>query len=50
MISEYSPERVLMRVPRQNVASAASSILNSFDVADLTIEEVPIEEIIRKIC
>jgi ABC-2 type transport system ATP-binding protein len=48
-ITEFVPERVLMRVPRERVAAVAAQVLNEFRVADLTIEEVPIEDVIRKI-
>jgi ABC-2 type transport system ATP-binding protein len=48
-IAEWQAERVQFRAPRGEIATIATSILNSYDVADLTIEEVPIEEVIRKI-
>ncbi len=48
-ISEWQPERTQLRAPRDEIATIAASILNSHEVADLTIEEVPIEEVIRKI-
>lgn len=48
-VTEWQPERAQIRAPRGEIAAIASSILNSHDVADLTIEEVPIEEVIRKI-
>jgi ABC-2 type transport system ATP-binding protein len=48
-IAEWQAERVQFRAPRAEIATIATSILNSYDVADLTIEEVPIEEVIRKI-
>ncbi len=38
---------VTLSVPRQTVALAASELLQNFPVEDLTIEEIPIEEIIR---
>lgn len=40
---------VILSVPRSAVAVAAAEILQNFAVNDLTIEEVPIEEIIRKV-
>jgi ABC-type uncharacterized transport system ATPase subunit len=34
-------------VPRQHISKISAEILSRFDVQDLTIEEVPIEDIIR---
>jgi ABC-2 type transport system ATP-binding protein len=49
VVAEYAPERVLLRVRRTSIAAVAATVLNDFPVADLTIEEVPIEEVIRKV-
>jgi ABC-2 type transport system ATP-binding protein len=40
---------IVLAVPRSACAAAAAEILQNFPVADLTIEEVPIEEIIRRV-
>ena len=40
---------VVISVPREATAVAASELLQNFPVEDLTIEEVPIEDIIRKV-
>lgn len=40
---------VIISVPRSATAVAASELLQNFPVDDLTIEEVPIEEVIRKV-
>lgn len=40
---------VVLSVPREAVAVAAAELLQNFPVADLTIEEIPIEEVIRKV-
>ena len=40
---------VIISVPREAVAVAAAEILQNFPVTDLTIEEIPIEEVIRKV-
>lgn len=41
--------QVTISVPRATVAVAASEILQNYEVLDLTIEETPIEEIIRRV-
>lgn len=40
---------ITLEVPRSTIAVAAAELLQNFPVADLTIEEVPIEDIIRKV-
>ena len=48
-VKKISFPEVILSVPRSTVAVAAAEILQSFPVADLTIEEVPIEDVIRKL-
>jgi ABC-2 type transport system ATP-binding protein len=40
--------QVILSVPRAATAVAASELLQNFPVDDLTIEEIPIEDVIRK--
>lgn len=40
---------VVLSVPRSTTAVAAAELLQNFPVEDLTIEEVPVEEIVRKV-
>ena len=46
---EFSPERVVLEVPRKLVTSVAGAILGAMPVADIAIEEVEADEIIRQI-
>ncbi len=48
-IKNLSFPQVTISVPREAVAVAASELLQSFPVEDLTIEEIPIEDVIRKV-
>ena len=48
-VKEYHKISASIHVPRDEVANRASSLLSKFPVADLTIEDPPIEEIIRKV-
>jgi ABC-2 type transport system ATP-binding protein len=41
--------QVVLSVPRSTAAVAAAEILQHMPVADLTIEEEPIEEIVRRV-
>jgi ABC-2 type transport system ATP-binding protein len=41
--------QVILSVPRAATAVAASELLQNFPVDDLTIEEIPIEDVIRKV-
>ena len=40
---------VVLSVPRNAIAVAAAELLQNFAVDDLTIEEIPIEDVIRKV-
>ena len=48
-ILEYEPSRTVIAVARNQSSSVAGKILENFSVEDLTIEEVPIEDIIRDV-
>lgn len=48
-LKNISFPQVTISVPRATVAVAASEILQNFPVDDLTIEEISIEEVIRKV-
>ena len=48
-IKKLAFPEVVLSVPRSTTAVAAAELLQNFPVADLTIEEVPIEEVIRKV-
>ncbi len=48
-IKKISFPEVTLSVPRSTTAVAAAELLQNFPVEDLTIEEVPIEDIIRKV-
>ena len=42
-------ERAVIEVPRKDVSKRAAELLNRFPVIDLTIEEAPLDEVVRKI-
>jgi ABC-2 type transport system ATP-binding protein len=48
-VKKYTFPEVTIAVPREATAVAASELLQNFPVEDLTIEEIPIEDIIRKV-
>lgn len=48
-IKKIDYPQIILSVPRETTAVAASEILQSFPVADLNIEETSIEEIIRRV-
>ena len=48
-LKEYAPSRVLLHVPKENVRKAAAAILTKLSVDDILIDEVSVEEVIRKI-
>jgi ABC-2 type transport system ATP-binding protein len=48
-VRKLSFPEVVISVPRETTAVAAAELLQNFPVEDLTIEEVPIEDVIRKV-
>jgi len=48
-VKKFDFPQVVIRVPREASAFAASELLQNFPIADLTIEEEPIEDIIRRV-
>ena len=48
-VREYDFPKVRINVPRDQAAKKASQLLNEFPVADIIIEEPPIEAIIREV-
>lgn len=48
-VKEYSPERVVLSVPKNKTKQTATAILNTLPVDDVLISEVPIDDVIRKI-
>ena len=48
-IKEYSPQRVVLHTRKAEVKKAAAAMLTKLPVDDILIDEVPVEEVIRKI-
>ena len=48
-VLEFTKGKSVLKVPREGVKSASNEILTRFDVDDINIEEVPIEEVIEKV-
>lgn len=48
-VKRYNYPQVVLSVPREASAIAAAELLQNFPITDLTIEEEPIEDIIRKV-
>ncbi len=48
-ITEFSPERVVLRVPRTETARVASVLLRELRVVDLAVEEPAIDEVIDRV-
>jgi ABC-2 type transport system ATP-binding protein len=48
-VLELTSVKAVLKVPREQVKKASNEILNQFDVDDIDIEEVPIEEVIEKV-
>ena len=48
-VKRFSYPQAIIAVPREASAVAAAELLQNFPVADLTIEEEPVEDIIRRV-
>lgn len=48
-VKKFDYPEILLSVPRATIAVAASELLQNFPVSDLIIEEMPIEDVIRKV-
>ncbi len=48
-VLEHTRHKAVLKVLREQVKQASNEILNRFDVDDINIEEVPIEEVIEKV-
>jgi ABC-2 type transport system ATP-binding protein len=48
-IHQWNPPNVSILVPREQATKQAATLLQKFDISDLTIEETPIEDTIREI-
>jgi ABC-2 type transport system ATP-binding protein len=48
-VTAWEPTKVSVRIPREQVPSAAASLLGTLDVLDLTIQEPDVEDVIREL-
>jgi ABC-2 type transport system ATP-binding protein len=48
-IVEWESNKIVLKVDRNQIASASSGLLNQFEVSDITIEEIPIEDVIGEV-
>jgi len=48
-VKEFNYPKLILQVPRENSNKVAARLLQSYPVADLNIEESPIEDIIREV-
>ena len=48
-LKDWSDQRVAWEIPRTDVSRAVADILGSLPVTDLTVEEMPLEDVIRHV-
>ncbi len=48
-VVKYEDRTVTLEVPREKMAASAASLLRSYPVADLNVEEVAIDDIVRRL-
>ncbi|MBS1537523.1 MAG: ABC transporter ATP-binding protein [Bacteroidetes bacterium] len=49
ILTDFTTEKASLRIPRARIATVAGDCLQRFSITDITIDEVPIEDIIRQI-
>jgi ABC-2 type transport system ATP-binding protein len=48
-VQEKSPSQVRLKIPRASIVAASRDLIASLEVDDFTVEDVPIEDIIREV-
>ena len=48
-VLEESPTQVRLKVPRERIVHASRELISALEVDDFTVEDVPIEDIIREV-
>lgn len=48
-VLERSPQRVMLKVAKEKVTECCRHLLGSFEVTDINVQEMPIEEVIRNL-
>jgi ABC-2 type transport system ATP-binding protein len=49
VVQEKSPSQVRLKIPRAGIVAASRDLIASLEVDDFTVEDVPIEDIIREV-
>lgn len=47
-VTEQSPQTVLLKMPRASVAESCRAVLAMYKVTDISVQEIPVEEVIRR--
>jgi len=48
-VIELQPPNVSLRMPRESIAKETGRLLSQYDIDDISVEEPPIEEVIRRV-
>ena len=48
-VTEQSPQTVMLKVPRAKVAETCRQVLGNYNVTDINVQELPVEEVIRQV-
>jgi ABC-2 type transport system ATP-binding protein len=48
-VLEQSPNQVRLKIPRDRIVAASRDLISTLEVDDFTVEDVPIEDIIREV-
>jgi len=48
-ITEQTPQSVMLKVPRAKVTETCRQLLGTYDVTDINVQDLPVEEVIRQV-
>lgn len=48
-VTEQTPQTVMLKVPRTQVAETCRQLLGTYNVTDINVQELPVEEVIRQL-
>jgi len=48
-VTEQTPQTVMLKVPRAKVTETCRQLLGTYNVTDINVQEIPVEEVIRQV-
>jgi len=48
-VTEQTPQTLMLKIPRAKVTEICRELLGAYDVTDINVQELPVEEVIRQL-